>query len=52
MQFSPILKEKKTITIEECIKDIKLLSGNKLSNTISQLSEPQKRFLWCIANKY
>jgi len=52
MQFSPVVKNSKTITIAECINAIKAIKQDKPSSEYIKLKESQKRFLWCVVNKY
>jgi hypothetical protein len=54
-QYSPKMKNPKKITIAECLEAMKTLKGHKPTSSIQkhiQLEEPQKRFLWCVVNKY
>lgn len=55
MQFSPNIKENKSITIEQCVQTMYLLKNQAPTTNIPEnleLSESQKRFLLCVANKY
>jgi hypothetical protein len=55
MQFSPIMKDRKQITIQECLEVMETIKGHKPTSNISkklELHETQKRFLWCVVNKY